>query len=100
MEVTNIGPTIRRPVIPVSDLDATKAVYASLRGAPRRRFRGRSQPGRPAGGPVAVADVAFSSALDGGPHPAALPSDAFHRRYTGISSSVYSVATASTIEHA
>ena len=34
-EETSMSPTIRSLVIPVSDLDAAKAIYTALLGAPR-----------------------------------------------------------------
>ena len=61
-------PTIRSLVIPVSDLDAAKAVYTALLGAPHTDesyyvgynvdgFEVALAPGDVAGGPVAFADV-------------------------------------------
>jgi predicted enzyme related to lactoylglutathione lyase len=63
-----MSPTIRSLVIPVSDLDATKAVYTALLGAPHTDesyyvgynvdgFEVALAPGDVAGGPVAYADV-------------------------------------------
>ena len=63
-----MSPTIRSLVIPVSDLDAAKAVYTALVGAPHTDqpyyvgynvdgFEVRLAPGDVAGGPVAFADV-------------------------------------------
>ena len=63
-----MSPTIRSLVIPVSDLDAAKAVYTSLLGTPHTDqpyyvgynvdgFEVSLAPGEPAGGPVAYADV-------------------------------------------
>lgn len=63
-----MSPTIRSLVIPVSDLDATKAVYAALFGAPHTDqpyyvgfdvdgFEVSLAPGEDTGGPVAYADV-------------------------------------------
>ena len=63
-----MGPTIRSLVIPVSDLDAAKAVYTALLGAPHTDqpyyvgynvdgFEVSLAPGDVAGGPVAYADV-------------------------------------------
>jgi catechol 2,3-dioxygenase-like lactoylglutathione lyase family enzyme len=60
--------TIRSLVIPVSDLDAAKAVYTALLGEPHTDqpyyvgynvdgFEVALNPGDPAGGPVAYADV-------------------------------------------
>jgi predicted enzyme related to lactoylglutathione lyase len=67
-EETNMSPTIRSLVIPVSDLDAAKAVYTALLGAPHTDqpyyvgynvdgFEVALAPGDAAGGPVAYADV-------------------------------------------
>jgi predicted enzyme related to lactoylglutathione lyase len=64
----NMSPTIRSLVVPVSDLDAAKAVYTALLGAPHTdqpyyvgynvdRFEVSLAPGGEAGGPVAYADV-------------------------------------------
>jgi predicted enzyme related to lactoylglutathione lyase len=66
-EVTTMSPTIRSLVIPVSDLDATKAVYTALLGTPHtdeayyvgynvNGFEVALNPGA-VGGPVAFADV-------------------------------------------
>ena len=63
-----MSPTIRSLVIPVSDLDATKAVYTALFGAPHTDqpyyvgynvdgFEVSLAPGDVAIGPVAYADV-------------------------------------------
>lgn len=63
-----MSPTIRSLVIPVSDLDAAKAVYTALLGAPHtdqpycvgyevHGFEVALAPGDVAGGPVAYADV-------------------------------------------
>ena len=63
-----MSPTIRSLVIPVSDLDAAKAVYNALLGAPHTDepyyvgynvdgFEIALAPGDVAGGPVAYADV-------------------------------------------
>src|SRR5262245_40904040 len=63
-----MSPTIRSLVIPVSDLDADKAVYTALLGAPHtdapyyvgyniEGFEVGLTPGDVAGGPVAYADV-------------------------------------------
>jgi predicted enzyme related to lactoylglutathione lyase len=63
-----MSPTIRSLVIPVSDLDAAKAVYTALFGAPHtdqpyyvgfnvEGFEVSLAPGDVAGGPVAYADV-------------------------------------------
>ena len=63
-----MSPTIRSLVIPVSDLDAAKAVYTALLGAPHTDqpyyvgynvdgFEVSLAPGDVAGGPVAYADV-------------------------------------------
>src|SRR5262245_56800893 len=63
-----MSPTIRSIVIPVSDLDAAKAVYTALLGAPHtdqayyvgydaNGFEVSLTPGDVAGGPVAYADV-------------------------------------------
>ena len=63
-----MSPTIRSLVIPVSDLDANKAVYTALLGAPHTDqsyyvgynvdgFEVSLAPGGEAGGPVAYADV-------------------------------------------
>src|SRR5439155_1376431 len=68
LEETNMSPTIRSLVIPVSDLDAAKAVYTALLGAPHTDesyyvgykvdgFEVGLAPGDVAGGPVAYADV-------------------------------------------
>jgi predicted enzyme related to lactoylglutathione lyase len=66
-EETNMSPTIRSLVIPVSDLDAAKTVYTALLGAPHTDqpyvgynvdgFEVALAPGDIAGGPVAYADV-------------------------------------------
>jgi predicted enzyme related to lactoylglutathione lyase len=61
-------PTIRSLVVPVSDLDAAKAVYTALLGAPHTDqpyyvgynvdgFEVALAPGEVVGGPVAYADV-------------------------------------------
>ena len=61
-------PTIRSVVIPVSDLDATKAVYTALLGSPHtdeqyyvgynvNGFEVALNPAGDGGGPVAFADV-------------------------------------------
>jgi len=61
-------PTIRSVVIPVSDLDATKAVYTALLGSPHtdeqyyvgynvNGFEVALNPAGAGGGPVAFADV-------------------------------------------
>ncbi len=63
-----MSPTIRSLVIPVSDLDAAKAVYSALLGAPHTDqpyyvgynvdgFEVALAPGESTGGPVAYADV-------------------------------------------
>ncbi len=63
-----MSPTIRSLVIPVSDLDAAKAVYTSLLGTPHTDqpyyvgynvdgFEVSLAPGEATGGPVAYADV-------------------------------------------
>jgi catechol 2,3-dioxygenase-like lactoylglutathione lyase family enzyme len=63
-----MSPTIRSLVIPVSDLDAAKAVYTTLLGEPHTDqpyyvgynvdgFEVSLAPGDVAGGPVAFADV-------------------------------------------
>jgi predicted enzyme related to lactoylglutathione lyase len=63
-----MNPTIRSLVIPVSDLDASRAVYSALLGAPHtdqpyyvgynvNGFEVALAPGEVAGGPVAYADV-------------------------------------------
>src|SRR5919112_5106844 len=63
-----MSPTIRSLVIPVSDLDAAKAVYSALFGAPHTDqpyyvgynvdgFEVALAPGEVTGGPVAYADV-------------------------------------------
>ena len=63
-----MSPTIRSLVIPVSDLDAAKAVYTALLGAPHADqpyyvgynvdgFEVSLAPGDVVGGPVAYADV-------------------------------------------
>jgi len=63
-----MGSTIRSLVVPVSDLDAAKAVYTALLGAPHTDapyyvgynvdgFEVGLAPGDVAGGPVAYADV-------------------------------------------
>src|SRR5215813_4262463 len=65
---TTMSPTIRSLVIPVSDTNATKAVYTALLGAPHTDepyyvgynvdgFEVGLTPGDVAGGPVAYADV-------------------------------------------
>jgi predicted enzyme related to lactoylglutathione lyase len=67
-EETNMSPTIRSLVIPVSDLEAAKAVYTALLGAPHTDqpyyvgynvdgFEVSLAPGDVASGPVAYADV-------------------------------------------
>src|SRR5258706_13290835 len=67
-EETTMSATIRSLVIPVSDLDAAKAVYTALLGAPHTDqpyyvgynvdgFEVALNPGDAAGGPVAFADV-------------------------------------------
>ena len=63
-----MGPTIRSMVIPVSDLDAAKAIYTALLGAPHTDqpyyvwynadgFEVALAPGDVGGGPVVNADV-------------------------------------------
>ena len=63
-----MSPTIRSLVIPVSDLDATKAVYTALLGSPHtdepyyvgynvNGFEVALNPAGAGGGPVAFADV-------------------------------------------
>src|SRR4029450_478506 len=63
-----MSPTIRSVVVPVSDLDAAKAIYTALFGAPHTDqpyyvgynvagFEVALAPGEAAGGPVAYADV-------------------------------------------
>jgi predicted enzyme related to lactoylglutathione lyase len=63
-----MSPTVRSLVIPVSDLDAAKAIYTSLFGTPHTDqpyyvgynvdgFEVSLAPGEGAGGPVAYADV-------------------------------------------
>jgi len=63
-----MSPTIRSLVIPVSDLDAAKAVYNALLGSPHtdesyyvgyniNGFEVALNPGGEGGGPVAFADV-------------------------------------------
>ena len=63
-----MSPTIRSIVVPVSDLDATKAVYTALYGAPHTDspyyvgynvdgFEVSLAPGEQTAGPVAYADV-------------------------------------------
>lgn len=63
-----MSPDIRAVVVPVSDLDAAKAVYTALFGEPHtdqpyyvgynvNGFEVSLAPGRGAGGPVAYADV-------------------------------------------
>ena len=63
-----MSPTIRSLVVPVSDLNAVKAVYTALLGAPHTDqpyyvgynvdgFEVALAPGGEAGGPVAYADV-------------------------------------------
>jgi predicted enzyme related to lactoylglutathione lyase len=63
-----MNPTIRSLVIPVGDLDAAKAIYSALLGAPHTDqpyyvgynvdgFEIALNPGGAAGGPVAFADV-------------------------------------------
>ena len=63
-----MSPTIRSMVIPVSDLDATKAVYTALLGSPHtdepyyvgynvNGFEVALNPAGAGGGPVAYADV-------------------------------------------
>jgi predicted enzyme related to lactoylglutathione lyase len=65
---TKMSPTIRSVVVPVSDLDAAKAIYTALFGAPHTDqpyyvgydvdgFEVSLAPGEAAGGPVAYADV-------------------------------------------
>jgi predicted enzyme related to lactoylglutathione lyase len=67
-EETNMSPTIRSLVIPVSDLDAAKAVYTALLGSPHTDqsyyvgynvdgFEVSLNPAGGGGGPVAFADV-------------------------------------------
>jgi predicted enzyme related to lactoylglutathione lyase len=67
-EETKMSPTIRSLVIPVSDLDAAKAVYTALLGAPHtdesyyvgyniNGFEVGLNPAGDGGGPVAFADV-------------------------------------------
>jgi predicted enzyme related to lactoylglutathione lyase len=67
-EETNMSSTIRSLVIPVSDLDAAKAVYTALLGAPHTDesyyvgynidgFEVGLNPAGDGGGPVAFADV-------------------------------------------
>jgi catechol 2,3-dioxygenase-like lactoylglutathione lyase family enzyme len=67
-EETSMSPTIRSLVIPVTDLNATKAVYTALLGAPHTDeayyvgynvdgFEVGLAPGDVSGGPVAYADV-------------------------------------------
>jgi catechol 2,3-dioxygenase-like lactoylglutathione lyase family enzyme len=64
----NMSPMIQSLVIPVSDLDAAKAVYTALLGAPHtdqpyyvgynvNGFEVALAPGDVSGGPVAYADV-------------------------------------------
>jgi catechol 2,3-dioxygenase-like lactoylglutathione lyase family enzyme len=64
-----MSPTIRSPVIPVSDLDAAKAMYSALLGSPRtdesyhvgynsNGFEVGLNAAGEGGGPVAFADVA------------------------------------------
>ena len=68
LEVTKMSPTIRSLVIPVSDLEATKAVYTALLGSPHtdeayyvgyniNGFEVALNPAGVGGGPVAFADV-------------------------------------------
>jgi predicted enzyme related to lactoylglutathione lyase len=68
LEEATMGPTIRSMVIPVSDLDAAKAIYTALLGAPHTDqpyyvgynvdgFEVSLAPGDVAGGPVVNADV-------------------------------------------
>jgi predicted enzyme related to lactoylglutathione lyase len=63
-----MSPTIRTLVVPVSDLDAAKAIYTALLGSPHTDqpyyvgysaggFEFGLAPGDVAGGPVAYADV-------------------------------------------
>ena len=63
-----MSPTIRSVVVPVSDLNAAKAIYTALLGAPHTDepyyvgynidgFEVALAPGDVAGGPVAYADV-------------------------------------------
>ena len=63
-----MGPTIQSLVIPVSDLEATKALYTALLGAPHtdepyyvgynvNGFEVALNPAGAGGGPVAYADV-------------------------------------------
>lgn len=63
-----MSPTFRSLVVPVSDLDATKAVYTALLGAPHtdesyyvgynvKGFEVALNPAGSGGGPVAFADV-------------------------------------------
>ena len=67
-----MGPTIRSLVIPVSDLDAAKAIYTALLGSPHtdesyyvgyniNGFEVALNPAGRDGGPVAFADVERSS---------------------------------------
>jgi predicted enzyme related to lactoylglutathione lyase len=67
-EETNMSPAIRSLVIPVSDLDAAKAVYSALLGEPHTDqpyyvgydvggFEVSLAPGDGTGGPVAYVDV-------------------------------------------
>jgi predicted enzyme related to lactoylglutathione lyase len=68
LEEATMGPTIRSMVIPVSDLDAAKAIYTALLGAPHTDqpyyvgynvdgFEVALAPGDVASGPVVNADV-------------------------------------------
>jgi predicted enzyme related to lactoylglutathione lyase len=68
LEEATMGPTIRSMVIPVSDLDAAKAIYTALLGAPHtdqpyyvgynvEGFEVALAPSDGAGGPVVNADV-------------------------------------------
>src|SRR4051812_35604789 len=67
-EETYMSPTIRSLVVPVSDIEAAKAVYTALLGTPHTDqpyyvgynaggFEVALTPGDVAGGPVAYADV-------------------------------------------
>jgi predicted enzyme related to lactoylglutathione lyase len=67
-EETKMGPTIRSLVIPVSDLDAAKAIYTAPLGSPHtdevyyvgyniNGFEVALNPAGGGGGPVAFADV-------------------------------------------
>jgi predicted enzyme related to lactoylglutathione lyase len=68
LKETNMSPTIRSLVVPVSDIDAAKAVYAALYGAPHTDtpyyvgfnadgFEVSLTPNEDTGGPVAYTDV-------------------------------------------